>query len=62
MRSRIADKGSKEASENNGSGRRILNRAGVGFGLLFSNFEPTNARSPNRVAGERFGFAAARFI
>jgi hypothetical protein len=40
MRSRIAEKGSKEASENNGSGRSILHCAGVGVGLLFSNFEP----------------------
>jgi len=40
MRSRVADKGSMEASENNGSGRRILNRAGGGVGLLSLNFEP----------------------
>ena len=40
MRSIIAEKGSKKATENNGSGRKILNRAGVGVGLLSLNFEP----------------------
>jgi hypothetical protein len=40
MRSRIAEKGSKKATENHGSGRKILHRAGGGGGLLFSNFEP----------------------